>query len=232
MRKPGNWLIAVLEGVQESNGTGRQDPGYFHPSDFGHVCDAYMAFKFLGAPAVEKIPARLRRIFDHGSGRDYYLKSDSKRAKISLIKKEEDRKIELPELHIRGELDEWVVNPANGRKYVVDFKTMNTTEFQQLTAVKPSHHKQVHPYMKAKETYEGIVLYEDKNDQSLKAMPADFDKNIWQDEIVNRVDRVLNGIRSGYIRRTPIANESNCPFYNICSFANIEKMLEESGLKI
>jgi hypothetical protein len=232
MRKPGNWLISVLESVEESNGQGRTDPGFFHPSDFGHICDAYMAFKFLGAPAVESIPARLRRIFDHGSGRDYYLKADSKKAGISLIKKEADRKISIPHLHIRGELDEWVINPANGRKYVVDFKTMNTNEFQALKEVKSSHHKQVHPYMKAKETYEGIVLYEDKNDQNLKAMPADFDKTIWQDEIVDRVDRVLHGIRTGYIKRTPIANDASCPFYNICTIANLGKLLEESGVVI
>ncbi len=231
-RKPGRWLIAAIESVQESHGAGRVDPGWFHPSDFGNDCDAFLAFKFLGAPAVEDISARSRRIFDHGSGRDYYLKMDVKKAGISLIKNEADRKIVIPHLRIRGELDDWVQNPSTGRRYVVDFKTMNTTEFKALEAVKVSHHRQLHPYMYNKETYEGYVLYEDKNDQELKSMPADFVMTLWQAEIVDRIDRVLTGIRHGLVRRNPPPNDSRCPFYNICSIADIKKLLEQSGLEL
>src|SRR6185436_13710227 len=92
---PGTWYISVLEGVQASVSEGRQDPGYFHPSHFGEPCDANLAFWFLGAPAVNTISAKLQRIFDLGHGRDASLKLDTARAGISLIKKEEDRKIEI-----------------------------------------------------------------------------------------------------------------------------------------
>lgn len=231
-RKPGQWVIAALEGVQETTGPGRTDPGWFHPSSFGNQCDAFLAFQFLGAPSVETIQARTRRIFDHGSGRDYYLKMNMKTAGVSLIKKEEDRKIVIPEYHIRGELDDWIENPATKQRYVIDFKTMRTDFFKELEAVKPDHHIQVHPYMFNKETYQGYVLYEDKNDQEFKIMQADFVPDIWQNGIVNRVERVLTGIRNGTVGRNPPANDSRCPFYNICSFANVPKLLEESGLKV
>lgn len=230
MRKPGAWIVAALEGVQESNGPGRTDPGWLHPSDMGHPCDAYWAFKLLGAPSTEHISARLRRIFDNGSGRDEYLKKDFKKAGISLIKKEEDRKIVIPELRIRGELDDWVVNPATGERFVVDIKTMNNDEFEKLETLKPSHHAQIHPYMFAKQTYQGIILYENKNNQEFKPMPGDFQPNFWQREIVDRVHRVLSGIRNGHVSRTPVPNESLCPFFNICSHANFEVMRERSGI--
>jgi hypothetical protein len=198
----------------------------------GHPCDAYWAFKFLGAPSVDRIAARTRRIFDNGSGRDAYLKSDMKKAGVSLIKKEEDRKIVIPELHIRGELDDWVINPVTGEKFVVDFKTMNMDEFEKLEAVKPSHHAQMHPYMFAKQTYQGIVLYENKNNQELKPMPADFQPEFWQVQVVDRVHRVLTGIKNGFVTRTPVPNDSACPFYNICSHANFATLRERSGIQI
>ena len=232
MRKPGAWLVAAIEGVQESHNPGRTDPGWLHPSDMGHPCDAYWAFKLLGAPSVDHISARSRRIFDNGSGRDSYLKKDVKKAGISLIKKEEDRKIVIPELRIRGELDDWVVNPTTGEKFVVDFKTMNNDEFIALEAVKPSHFAQMHPYMFAKQTYQGIVLYENKNNQELKPMVSDWAANFWQTNIVDRVHRVLTGIKNGFVSRTPIPNESSCPFFNICSTANFAAMRERSGLEI
>lgn len=225
-------MIAALESIQESNKPRRTDPGWFHPSELGNQCDAFLAFAFLGAPSLNPIPARTQRIFDNGSGRDYYLKTNMKQAGVSLIKKEADRKIEIPEYYIRGELDDWIINPATGRKYVIDFKTMRTDYFQALEAVKPDHHVQIHPYMFKKETYEGYVLYEDKNDQEFKIMQADFAPTIWQDGIVNRIDRVLTGIRNGVVSRNPPANDSRCPFYHMCSVANVPKLLEESGLKI
>src|SRR3990170_4367967 len=117
MSKPGNWLISAIEGVQESHGTGRRDPGFFHPSDFGNECDAYLAFKFLGAPAVQNIAARTQRIYDTGNARDKDLKRDIHKAGVSLIKKKEDRKIYIPSLRIRGELDEWVENPITHVRY-------------------------------------------------------------------------------------------------------------------
>lgn len=229
MRKKGNWLIASIESVQESTGPSRGDPGWFHPSGLGHTCDARLAFEFLGAPSNQTITARLQRIFDLGNARDLALKKATKKAGVSLIKKEEDRKIVIPSYRIRGELDDWVLNPVTGRKAIVDYKTMNHDEFEALEAVKPSHHVQVHPYMFAKETYEGLVLYEDKNTQTLKIHEADFNNQTWG-EITSRLETIIDGIRKGYVKRTPIANESSCPFYNICSWANIDKLREESQL--
>lgn len=232
LRKPGKWFTDTLESELESSSSGRVDPGWFHPSDFGHPCDAFLAFRFLGAPSVQATSARLQRIFDLGDARDIALKKLTRKAGISLIKEEKDRKIELPLLHIRGELDDWVKNPFTNQQYVIDYKTMHNEEWISLEAAKPSHVLQIHPYMFAKETYEGFILYENKNTQEWKLLPANFDSNIWQTQIVERIERILDGIRKGYCSRHPIPNDSSCAFYNICSFANIPKLLEESKIEI
>lgn len=230
MRKPGRWYIDALEGVQASSGTGRNDPGWFHPSSLGGDCDAQLAFRFLGAPAVQEISARTQRIFDNGSGRDAFLKRDSTRAGVSLIKKEEDREILILPLRIHGELDDWAENPLTHHRYVVDFKTMHAKEWEELKEVKPAHHIQLHPYMIAKETTEGFVLYENKDNQDWKLMSANFDNKIWE-SITTRIKRIIERLDQGHVDRNPVSC-TRCPFFanGVCSANQIDSLKEKSGL--
>lgn len=227
----GRWIIAALEGVQASAGTGRRDPGFFHPSALGDPCDAKLAFIFLGAPAVQVISARTQRIFDLGSGRDEYLKRDMAASGISVIRTEEERGIFIAHLRIRGDLDDLVKHPITGDIYVVDYKTMNPTEFEALKEVKPSHHIQVHPYMFAKSTRLGFVLYENKANQEFKLKKANFDDTIWRDKIENRIINILNGLEQNYVNRNP-ANCTYCPFNanGVCVNNDIPGLKRASGL--
>lgn len=231
MRKPGRWLIAAIEGVEESNGMGRFDPGWFHPSDFGHECDAFLAFRFLGAPAIEAISARTRRIFDLGSARDVDLKRDIGLAGVSLIKEPEDRSIVIPAVYIRGELDEWVENPITKERFVVDIKTMRPDLWEKIEETLPSHKLQLHPYMFAKETYKGLILVENKGNQDLKCLTTDWENKTWQEKIVDRVYRILTELGFNRVQRNPV-HCSSCPFFanGICTANQIQKLKEESGL--
>lgn len=230
MRKPGRWFLDALESVQESKGSGRTDPGWFHPSDLSHTCDAYIAFKFLGAPEEKSISAKLQRIFDLGSARDKQLKQDAKRSGASIITNEKERKIEIPTYRIRGELDDIIEQPITKERFIVDYKTMNSKEWEALDVVKPSHHLQVHPYMFGKEIYNGLVLYENKNTQDHKIMQANFSNDIWQEKVTNRIERILQGIKGNFVNRMPIPNDSQCSFYHICSNANIAQLKEKIEL--
>lgn len=229
MRRPANWLVSILEGAQASQGTGRHDPGYFHPSDFSSDCDAFLAFRYLGAPTVSVIEPKTQRIFDYGNVRESYLREYLRVAGISLITKPEERLIEIPHLHIRGELDDWVVNPLTKERFIIDYKTMRLDRFEKLEAVVPGHRLQVHPYQFAKETYQAFVLYECKDDQRYKAMPASFDGKIWQEQFVERVERIMTGLDHNVVYRNPV-NCSSCPFRNICPINNIAELKEKSNL--
>lgn len=227
----GSWLIAAIEGAQTTIGARRHDPGYFHPSSFGNECDAFLAFQYLGAPAEETIEARTQRIFDYGNYREGYLQQYTTKAGISLIKKPEERRIEIPHLHIRGELDNWVINPVTKRRYVIDYKTMRSGLWKELTVAVKGHLLQLHPYMFAKETYEGFILYENKDTQELKAPASNFDGKVWQTEIVDRIERILTGLESNVVHRNP-TNCSRCPFFEngVCASNQIVKLKEASGL--
>ena len=227
----GSWLIAAIEGAQESHGVGRRDPGFFHPSALGDDCDARLAFQYLGAPAVQVIVPRLQRIFDDGNFRDERLKTYTARAGISLIKREEERKILIPHLHIRGELDDWVENPITKERFVIDYKGMRSDYWKELKEVTHPHHLQLHPYMFDKQTYKGFLLYENKDSQEMKCMPANFDGNIWQTEIVDRISSILGGLDKNYVNRTPTSC-NNCPFFanGVCTSNEISRLKAASGL--
>lgn len=231
MRNPGGWLISALESVQESHGEGRNDPGWFHPSDFYNECDAFLAFRYLGAPAIEDISARTQRIFDLGSGRDEYLKRDMQRSGISLIKEEADRKIVIPEYKIRGELDDWVQNPLTKEPFVIDYKTIRPDAWTELKEAQRSHLLQVQSYEFAKKTQRGFILYENKGTQELKLLQADFDQKIWQNEIAGRALRIMAELDNNVVRRNPL-HCSSCPFFanGVCTGNDIANLKKQSGL--
>lgn len=244
-RKDGAWLVALIEGAQASEGEGRRDPGFFHPSDLGAECDAYLAFKYLGAPARQVISAQLQRIFDYGHHREGYLQQYTKASGISLVSQIDpdlsggltrgslDRYIEIPNLHIRGELDNWVINPVSKELFVIDYKTMRSGLWEKLDTVVHAHHLQVHPYMLAKDTYKAFIVYENKNTQELKALPADWDFKMWAG-IVDRLERILEGLDRDVVFRTP-KNCAGCPFGSengsgICLANRISELKVASGL--
>lgn len=225
----GHWLMAAIDGADERRGPARTDAGWFHPSSLDHICDAYLAFSYLGVASEEVIPARLSRVFALGNARDLDLKKSVRRAGISLVEKERDRYIEIPEFKIRGSFDDHVAHPITKERYIVDFKTMRSDLWEALKEIMPAHHLQVHPYMFGVQTYKALLLYENKNTQEFKIKTGHFDNKIWHG-ITSRVLRILDDLDKGFVRRTPLPNDSQCPFYHMCSYANIPKLKEESGL--
>lgn len=211
------WLLARVDGWLESKPSGRSDPGWFHPSDLGHPCDAYLLFTYLGLARKEIVPARTRRIFDLGNNRDIAWKGYTVSTGLSLIKKEAERKILLPEYRIRGELDDIVKNPDTGEVFVVDYKTANDRYWQDLKGPNGGHCLQVHPYMYAKGISQALILYENKNDQAVKVFRVDFDNDLWK-TITKRLAGIIQVAEKGWQpERKPIQNDSSCRYFWVCS---------------
>lgn len=231
MRRPANWLIAVLESGQASEGTGRYDPGWIHPSDLSSECDAFIAFRYLGAPAKQVIEPKLQRIFDYGNIRESYLRHYLQVAGVSVLSTKEERQIVIPHLHIRGEMDDLVKHPLSGELHVIDYKTMHMDRFEKLDAAVPGHFLQVQPYQFATNVFKAFIIYECKNDNRLKAFPANFDGKVWEEQIVQRIHRILTGLQQDQVFRNP-AHCTGCPFFanGVCTNNQIKKLKEESGI--
>lgn len=230
MRRPANWIISVLESGQASEGSGRVDKGWFHASAFGDPCDAKLAFQFLGAPSIQVIEPKLQRIFDYGNIRESYLRHYLQLAGVSVLSTKEERQIVIPHLYIKGEMDDMVAHPITKERHIIDYKTMHRDRFEKLDAAVPGHFIQVQPYQFATNVFKAFIIYENKDNQNLKAFSANFDGQLWQTGFVERVERILTGLQHNEVYRNPIAC-SQCPFRNICPTNNIAELKEKSGLK-
>ena len=234
LRSEHKWLESAVDAHLGRPQVRKGDAGWFHPSSLSHQCDAYLAFAFLGVEGHEQISPRLQRIFDNGSARDRDIKRYMQDIGVSVIKKPEERFIEIPAYRIRGEFDDRVKHIVSGEHYVVEIKTMNSAQWEKLKEPMPDHAIQIHPYAFATEDYQGIFIYENKNTQEWKTFLQRFNWDLWNG-ILNRIGRILDGLRSGHVHRTPLPNDSQCPFYYMCSTANVPELVNKAlggGLQI
>lgn len=248
------WLISHVEAWQEKDREGtRSDPGWFHPSDLSHQCDAYLGFLFVGAVRRQAERPRLRRIFDNGHGRDRAWKRYLDESGLSLVKfaprqvcprcgadgpdgKGVDRRhICIPDVRVRGECDDLVRNPHTSKVSVFEFKTKNKELWSKLKGPDPDHIIQVQPYMVGQDTDETVIVYECKNCQDLKSFIIPFDRELWQRSI-DRIQRIIDHLAEGQAPvRTPLKFDSQCGFHPICTNADFRELVtnykEKAGLK-
>lgn len=198
----------------------RSDPGWFHPSSLGNPCDAYLAFEYLGIEKRGSQKPRNLRILHNGDGRDNAWKWYLKKSGLSVIGREgfrRNRQVILSDLRIRGEFDDLVLL-SDGQLCLVEFKTMNNDEWENLKDPKPEHWLQVHPYMWGTNTPRTMFMYENKNNQHVKLFLRQFDRALWDEKIVGRISRILSLLQQMELpMRTPAQYEKSCPFFWTCS---------------
>jgi len=231
LRREDQWLLAVVDAHLESSPLTRVDPGWFHPSDLSTTCDAYLAFSYLGVEGRGKISPRLQRIYDNGHARDRDIKKYFAEAGLSTIKDPAERFISIPDHRIRGEFDDIVKRPTADSLHLVEIKTMNNEQWKNLKEPLRSHVIQVQPYLAASGLNSVIFVYENKDTQEWKLFSRTMDLPLWM-SITERLAKIRVGLRRYYVDRTPVSNDSQCPFYWMCSTADIKKLVEESDLVI
>ena len=240
----GRWAINAVDRYLEEKQYGevyKRKGGWFHPSSLGQECDAHLAFGFLGVDAFSSAPhtAELERIFDVGNERDRAWKGYFRGAGISLIPPEDDshteigwckcpgcegRRIEIPELRIRGALDDILQHP-DGFPVVVDVKTIRPDMFKaEFLPLRP-HVIQLHCYMYAKKIWDGMLVYENKGSPDVITRVVRFDHELW-DEISSRLQRILYLLtQNDFPIRTPWKREADCPWYGLCASFEFQKEL-------
>lgn len=216
-QRTGNWMLSRIDEHLEENNEYRHDPGWFHPSAVSSPCDAFLAFTYMGTLGKGTVKARSRRIFDNGHSTEGRWQRYLLQAGLAQCKTDEDRAIEIPHVKIRGHLDNIVVNPLTKEKFVWEFKTINTDAFKELKQAQSDHIMQTHCYMFATGIFQCIIMYEDKNDQSVKQYQIKFNPEIWR-SIETRLLNIIKLVEEKTLPwRTPIANDTKCQFYWTCS---------------
>lgn len=183
-----NHLPAINE---ESNK--ERDNTYFHPSTIG-FCSRKIAYIMHEFPAPDLDP-RVIRIFENGHSMHERFENwfDSMgiqiAAEVELSPDSPDQAIaeRCRELDIRGKTDSLI--EIGGEYYLVELKSANDRMFKNfLQEPKEQHVEQLQLYMYLSGVHQGFLLYENKNDQSLKEFLIEYDE-----EMVNRLrEKILN----------------------------------------
>ena len=148
----------------------------FYPSALGSTCDRYLYASFNGLLQWEDLDPRIKRIFDVGASLEDRM--DKYFTKMNIIKaREMPLKMDSPP--ISGRLDFLIYHPTRG-EVVLELKSINDRGFKELkSSPKHDHFIQLQIYLNMLNKDYGIVLYENKNDQNLKAFQVERDVDVW-----------------------------------------------------
>lgn len=149
----------------------------WHPSSDCMKCERLLYYeRDEAAPPMDRyFEPRLRAIFKEGAAihamiQAWFVAMNELDGFPKLIGNEV--RIDDGNLNISGYIDSVVCfgaeRPSNESSTILEIKTINDYQFQQLKAPKPEHKMQVGAYMAATGIPESIVLYYNKNTSDMK----------------------------------------------------------------
>ena len=180
------WLLKSIDSsLKEAQRPPRQ--GVFYPSALGSICDRYLYNCYHGLVKEEDISAVSRRIFDCGDYLGYRYEKYFEKMEVLL---ETESIIKADDPPISGRLDFLISHPEH-EKLLIELKSINQRGFTALKEPKPEHIVQIQIYLNLTGYQHGVVLYECKNDQKIKAFEIKKDPRHWN-EIHDRCTRIMN----------------------------------------
>ena len=180
------WLLKSIDDYLVKDLSQRRK-GVFYPSSLGSTCDRYLYNAYYGLIIDDPIDANTKRIFGNG---DYLgLRYEKYFEEMGiLLGTEISLKNDMPP--ISGRLDFLIQHPDR-EKVIIELKSINQRNFSALSMAKYEHIIQTQIYLNLYNVDQGIVLYECKNNQQIKAFTVEKDTQQWED-IANRCINIMN----------------------------------------
>ena len=158
----------------------------FYPSMLGNPCDRYLYLAYNGKLGDQVIAAKTARIFDHGGSLEVRMKKYFERTGIYLAS---EQSVKLPNPPISGRYD-FLLKHEEHNRILLELKSINDKGFSALIDLpKPEHLLQLQIYLNLTGIDNGVVLYENKNDQALKAFKVIRNEKTWN-EVIERCIRI------------------------------------------
>lgn len=163
-------------------------------------CPRALYFKFKKYPKKDPEPRALR-IFDNG---DYtHMRIVNVLFGLGII-----RAVEIkipPQEIIAGRAD--AIIDIDGKPYVLEIKSIASYKFQRLQEPESDHIKQIQLYMHYFKIPDGILLYEDKDKQTLQDFFVKYDPFVTQ-EVLNNFKKLKTQISQDVLPDIPSDIES------------------------
>lgn len=180
------WLLKSLDELLDKTSFSSKG-GKFYPSHLGNTCDRALYLAFNGLMPSQPIPALTRRIFDCGSSLEYRFKRYFDRLGVLIAT---EKSVQCASPPISGRMD-FVIRHEEYHIIPIELKSINNKGFLKLIKEpKPEHYLQLQIYMVLGNFNNGVVLYENKDNQQLKAFVLERDDKCWND-LLERCYRIM-----------------------------------------
>jgi len=151
--------------------------GVFYPSMLGNPCDRNLYLAYNGQLSDQVIGAKTVRIFDVGNSLEVRMKKYFEKTGIFLAA---EQSVKFNDPPISGRYDFRLRHEEYGQ-VILELKSINDMGFNALIDTPKSDHLiQLQIYLNLVGMEHGILLYENKNDQKLKAFKVVQDINLWE----------------------------------------------------
>jgi len=179
------WLLKMFENTLGSEQRSSR-VGVFYPSMLGNECDRYLYLAYRGVLPQQVISSGTQRIFDTGSSLEDRMTKYFEQMGI-LKGREIPLKCDNPPISGRAD---FLLAHEEHEEIVLELKSINDKGFKNLySKPKPEHSIQLQIYLQLLDKAYGIVLYENKNDQKLKAFKVPRSAKEWN-TLVNRCTKI------------------------------------------
>ena len=180
------WFLNHLEENLKTTKPWRTTNSVFYPSMLGNPCDRNLYLAYNGQLPEQVIEAKTVRIFDVGNSLEVRMKKYFEQTGIFIAAEQSVKFLNPP---ISGRYDFLLRHEEYGQ-VILELKSINDTGFNYLIeAPKSDHLIQLQIYLNLVGMEHGIVLYENKNDQKLKAFKVVQDTNLWE-SVLERCIRI------------------------------------------
>jgi len=186
--------LGVFSASDLGNKTGRSLCGNYHVG-----CARLLYYRYVEEEPRDKIPPRLRRIFDTGTKvheqLQGYLHIIASRLDAETFVDEAVCDMQNSAVASSYDIDSttdgiWTITvPDLELRYGLEIKSMKDELFRKLNGPEPYHVVQCMTYMGCLDLPFMVVLYYNKNDSSMAEFVVEFDDKIW-DAITEKINYV------------------------------------------
>jgi len=188
--------------------------GKYHPSNLSSgVCRRAVVYQQLNTVTSNPHDVRTLRIFHLGDAVHEMIQRELKEAGVL---EQAEVPIKNDEYGIVGHCD--AILNLGGKKWLGEFKTINSHQFRGLTSPKPEHVEQVSLYMFCTGIHDAIVLYFCKDTSEIKEFKVKYEQSRVDELllIIKEVERAIAG-RKLPTRAAVAITESPCRY---CAMAD------------
>ena len=180
------WLLKTLD-THLASTQFSQRPTVFYPSSLGNPCDRFLYLAYHGLLIDKPLDSKTRRIFDNGN---YLEDRMDKYFKDMGIVIERELPVKLDSPPISGRCD-FILAHDTYNQIILELKSINDRGFKALKQFpKAEHELQLQIYLNLLPADWGTVLYENKNDQQLKAFLVQKNTKAFE-QIIKRCNKII-----------------------------------------